>query len=191
MRRSSRVIGALAAACVVAGTSFFAAGAFGATSRAPAKGGVVQVVSYGNGQFSSDIIFTGAIGDWGTATNIDPDGTVDPNGSEVHFSLLRGGFAVNIAPLDPLFQRAFSTFRPNPSTCSGTISVTGTVPLVSGSGTSAYKAISGSFKVTVTQAVIGPKYTSRKQKGQCNFSNSAPTLEQGMVVIGSGTVSLG
>jgi hypothetical protein len=109
----------------------------------------------------------------------------------VQFSLAHGTFKGNQVAFLTALDKAFSSSAPNPSNCSVWVSATATAPIVAGSGTGAYKGITGSFKATGTAAVVWPKYTSGKKKGQCNFSGSAPTLKQGLVVLGSGTVSLG
>jgi hypothetical protein len=67
--------------------------------------------------------------------------------------------------------------------------VTGSTPIVAGSGTGAYAGISGGFILTLMIAEIGPKYGSGKHEGQCNTSNSAETVGEAFLVTGSGTVS--
>jgi hypothetical protein len=136
--------------------------------------GTVHIIAYGDGAGAGETdIFTGAIGDSGSGISVDANGT----------------FRVSVTALDKKISSAFNSFQPNTSTCSGYISVSGTAPIVSGSGTGAYSGISGSFSVTVTVALIGPKNTSGKQKGKCNNSNNAQPLGSAQVVMGSGTVS--
>jgi len=91
--------------------------------------------------------------------------------------------------LDKKIESAFNRFQPNHRTCSGYVTVTGSTPIVAGSGTGAYAGISGGFILTLMIAEVGPKYGSGKHEGQCNTSNSAETVGEAFLVTGSGTVS--
>lgn len=169
-----------------------ALGGVAATAQTAApRGGTVHVIDYGDGEgVGSTVVLTGAIGDSGSADSIDANGTPDPtNNTEVKLSLVRGTFAISVVALDKKINAAFSKFSPNPNTCSGDISVIGGTPIVAGSGTGAYAGISGGFTLGFTFAYVGSEYTSGPHKGQCNFSNSAPTVSQAQVVQGAGTVS--
>jgi hypothetical protein len=160
-------------------------------SASAVSSGTVHIVSYGDGTGAgSAVILTGAIGDSGSGISVDANGTADPaNGTEQQLTLLHGSFSVSTKALDKSINKAFNSFQPNTSTCSGIVTATGVAPVVSGSGTGAYSGISGSFTVTFTYATIGPKNTSGKHKGQCTQSNNAQPLGSAQLVTGSGTVS--
>ena len=129
--------------------------AAGATSaaNAPAAGGAVHIIDYSlnsDGPWSK-VILTGAIGDWGQAVTVHPDGTIDPqHTSELRLELQKGSFRLGFASLHKKIIRAYSPWPSDKSTCSGSVSFTVTIPVVAGSGTGAYRGISGSFTVTVT-----------------------------------------
>src|SRR5438034_7726790 len=127
-----------------------------ATTQASTAGGMVNIVDYAdNDGPKSTVILTGAIGDYGEALSIHPDGTVDPeHNSELNLALTHGSFRLSIAGLDKRIVSAFSHFPANTSTCSGTVTESGTTPIVAGSGTGAYSGISGSFKMTATIAEV-------------------------------------
>jgi hypothetical protein len=82
---------------------------------------------------------------------------------------------MSMVGLDKEIVSAFSRVRCNTSTCSG--NVTGTTPIVAGSGTGAYGGISGTFIMTVTidEIVV---------KSKC--SPSGEFLAQAIVMTGSG-----
>ena len=187
--RTNRLLSILAAASL-AGVTFLSVSVSGALATT-ASNGTVHIVSYGDGAGAgSTDILTGAIGDSGSGISVDANGTADPaNGTEQQLTLVHGSFRVSTKALDKSINKAFNSFQPDTSTCSGFVTATGVAPIVSGSGTGAYSGISGSFTVTFTYATIGPKNTSGKHKGQCNQSNNAQPLGSAQLVTGSGTVS--
>ncbi|MGD0809256.1 MAG: hypothetical protein ABSA91_06055 [Acidimicrobiales bacterium] len=65
------------------------------------------------------------------------------------------------------------------STCSGIVTATGTTPIVDGSGTGAYKGISGNFNMTVTVHEVD------------SWPKGNALLSQTIVTSGSGTVTFG
>ena len=80
-----------------------------------------------------------------------PDGKVDPaHSSELDLRLTDGSFRLSIAALDKAFVKTGSHAPIYPKTCTDLISVTGTTPIVAGSGTGAYRGIRGGFRVTLT-----------------------------------------
>jgi hypothetical protein len=164
-----------------------AAGAFAST----VSNGTVHLIGYGDGAGAGELdVLTGAIGDSGYGIAVDANGTADPGkGTEQQLTLVHGSFRVSSKALTSKINSAFNNFQPNSRTCSGYITVTGAAPVISGSGTGAYKGISGSLNVTFVYAVIGPKNNSGKQKGQCNQSNNVQPLGSAQIVTGSGTVS--
>jgi hypothetical protein len=124
-------------------------------------------------------IVSGAIGDYGTAVTVLPDGKVDPeHASEMELKLRRGTFRLYIDGITTKF-RAQTIHEPiYRTTCSDYFHVTDTVPVVVGSGTGEYRGISGSFSSTLMGSEdqkappCGPSFT-----------------RQIIILIGSGTVS--
>ena len=96
-------------------------------------------------------IISGVIGDYGPAVSIYPDGKIDPmHNSEMELRLTHGSFRLSIAALDKAFVKATRREPVYPKTCTDLVRVTGTIPIVAGSGTGAYRGIRGSFPVTLT-----------------------------------------
>src|SRR5579863_10574774 len=149
-------VAGLAATLAVAGcASASSATASGATAvpvaQAPA-GDQAHIIVYSINSDGPDFraIVTGAVGDYGPAVTVHPDGTVDPeHTSEMELRLTHGSFRLGIAGLDAKVVDAYHHWPSNVSTCSGSISFTLSVPVVAGSGTGSYRGISGSFTVTV------------------------------------------
>ncbi len=177
-------IAALAGALLTSGNIMTA-------SASAVTNGTVHVVDYSDGSgVGSTVVLTGAIGDTGSADSIDANGTPDAqNNTEVLLALVQGSFKISVVGIDKKIESAFNRFQPNHSTCSGYVTVTASTPIVAGSGTGAYAGITGGFTLTLSLALIGPKYGSGKHAGQCNNSESAPPVGQAQIVTGSGTVS--
>ena len=58
-------------------------------------------------------ILTGAVGDYGPAVRVPPDGTVDPeHTSQMELRLTRGSFRLSIAGLDAKIAEAFRSDHP-------------------------------------------------------------------------------
>jgi hypothetical protein len=97
-------------------------------------------------------LLTGAIGDYGPAVAVYPDGQVDQeHNSEMELDLSRGTFRLDIAQLEKQFFAVVMRHYPSyPATCSVFDSVTVPVPVVADSGTGAYQGITGTFTITVT-----------------------------------------
>ena len=96
-------------------------------------------------------ILTGAVGDYGPAVTVRPDGTPDPgHGSELSLRLRHGSFRLSIGKLDAEFARAVIRWPYDRATCSIHGTVTGSVPVVAGSGTGAYRGITGAFTATIS-----------------------------------------
>jgi hypothetical protein len=121
------------------------------------------------------------IGDYGSAVSIYPDGKVDPeHNSELDLRLTDGSFRLSIAALDKAFVKAASHAPIYPKTCTDLINVTGTMPIVAGSGTGAYQGITGSFPVTLTPNEVEAR--------PCQ-PNPGAFRAQLITVAGSGTIS--
>jgi hypothetical protein len=96
-------------------------------------------------------ILTGAIGDYGPAVTVHPDGTPDPShGSELSLRLGHGSFRLSIGKLAAEFARTVIHWPYDRATCSIHGTITGSVPVVAGSGTGAYRGITGTFTATIS-----------------------------------------
>jgi hypothetical protein len=155
------------------------AGQTAAGSRASTAHIIIYSINSDGPDFRA--IVTGAVGDYGPAVTVHPDGTVDPeHTSEMELQLTHGSFRLGIAGLDAKIVDAYHHWPSNVSTCSGSISFALTVPVVAGSGTGAYRGISGQFTVTVTIDEVDVKPV-------CN--GTSKFLSQVILLTGSGTVS--
>jgi hypothetical protein len=139
----------LAGSLAIAGCASAAATTSG-TGSSPA-GRQVHIMAY---SINSDgpqfrALLDGAIGDYGPAVTVYPDGKVDPShSSDLELNLTRGSFRLDIASLTKSFVAATSHEPIYPRTCSDHVSVTAPVAVVAGSGTGAYRNVSGRFTVT-------------------------------------------
>jgi hypothetical protein len=132
----------------------------------------------------SSVIVTGAIGDYGHGVTVTPDGKVDPgHTSELELRLGHGAFRLQIAALDRAIVAAFQHWPANITTCSGSITVRDTVPVVPGSGTGSYRGLSGSFDTTATIDEVD------SARPACQHG-TGPFLAQVIIISGTGTVAL-
>jgi hypothetical protein len=152
------------------------------------SGGAVKVWGVLNASNKpSAVVITGAIADYGTTQSVNSSGKPDENGNNVKVTLKKGTFTVDTSQLNSALNSAQPTDF-NATNCSASETVSSvTVPIVSGSGTSAYKGISGSLNMSAMLALILPKTKS----GSCNMSNSATPVATWGAVTGTGTVSFG
>lgn len=144
----------------------------------PKSGGVVRITAYSdNDGPTSRVIVTGVIGDFGKALRTNSD-------KELDLQLTHGSFALNIATLESDLASAIEGHFPtNTKTCSGETSVFGGAAIDSGSGTGAYKGLSGTITLTITiNEVEAPP--------RCPKTDTSPFLAQSVFITGSGTVSL-
>lgn len=160
-----------------------AAAATASARAAAATGGTANIMIYGvntDGAYWHAVV-SGVIGDYGPAVSIYPDGQVDPaHNSELDLRLTDGSFRLAVAALDKAFVKAGAHAPIYPKTCSDLITVTGTTPIVAGSGTGAYHGIRGSFPVTLTLNEVEAR--------PCQPSPGA-FRAQLITVAGSGTIS--
>ena len=169
--------------CVSAAAKSPAAAATASARAAAVAGGTANIMIYGVNTDGAywHVIISGVIGDYGPAVSIYPDGNVDPaHNSQMELRLIHGSFRLSIAALDKKFVRAAAHAPVYPKTCTDLISVTGTIPIVAGSGTGAYRGIRGSFPVTITLSEVEAR--------PCQPSPGA-FRAQLITVAGSGTVS--
>jgi hypothetical protein len=171
------------AGCVSAAVKPPAAAATASARAAAAPGGTANIMIYGvntDGAYWHAIV-SGVIGDYGPAVSIYPNGKVDPaHDSEMELRLTDESFRLSIAALDKAFVKAAAREPIYPKTCSDLVSVTGTTPIVAGSGTGAYRGIRGSFPVTLTLDEVEAR--------PCQPSPGA-FRAQLITVAGSGTIS--
>ena len=152
-------------------------------AAAPATSRTAHIIAYSINSDGPDfrVIVAGAVGDWGRAVSVYPDGAVDPDHtSELSLRLTRGSFRLSIARLDAGIVGAYHHWPYNPGTCSGSITVTAATPIVAGSGTGAYRGLSGTFTMTATIDEIDVKPV-------CD--GTSPFRAQVVFMVGSGTVS--
>jgi hypothetical protein len=177
-------IAAFAGVLVTAGCVSAAAKPSAAPASAAAvTGGKANLMIYGvntDGAYWHAIV-SGVIGDYGLAVSVYPDGKVNPaHNSEMKLRLTDGSFRLSIAALDKAFVKAGSHAPIYPKTCTDLVSVTGTTPVVAGSGIGAYRGIRGSFPVTLTLNEVEAR--------PCQPSPGA-FRAQLITVAGSGTIS--
>ena len=153
-------------------------------ARPSAGGGRVFVTAYQNDDLpGATVVLSGAIGDFGAAVSVLPNGTVDPeHSSQLRLALTQGSFRIVIGPLHLALENALSHAPYNLQTCSGHAAVTGAAPIVAGSGTGAYKGISGSFTLTIT-------LNEADAKPGCQPFSGTALLAQSIFIAGTGTAS--
>ena len=175
--------GALVAAGCVSAATKPATAAPASGRAAAATGGTANIMIYAVNTDGAywHAIMSGVIGDYGPAVSIYPNGKVDPAyNSEMELRLTHGSFRLSITALDKKFVKAAAHEPVYPRTCSDLVSVTGTTPIVAGSGTGAYRGIRGSFPVTLTLNEVEAR--------PCQPSPGA-FRAQLITVAGSGTIS--
>lgn len=136
----------------------------------------------------SKIVITGVIGDWGTATSVNKNGTPNTNGNYEKIVLQHGGFMVNSVALNQKTNNAPPTSA-NATTCSVVFGGSGPTTLFGGTGT--YAGITGTIVITEKFAGIGARYTSGAKKGQCNMSNNSEPVAFWGSITGTGKVTFG
>jgi len=147
------VAGALVTGGCVSAATKPPAAATASARAAAATGGTANIMIYAVNTDGAywHAVMSGVIGDYGPAVSIYPDGQVDPaHNSELDLRLTHGSFRLSIAALDKKFVKAAAHEPVYPRTCTDLITVTGTTPIVAGSGTGAYLGVRGSFPVTLT-----------------------------------------
>jgi len=154
----------------------------GLSAASPNTSGAVHLTEYMNSDGTTgSVILSGAIGDYGKAQSVNPDGSVNTeHNSQLNLELSHGSFRLNITDLDERFVATLANLPVNTKTCSVTAAVSARVPVVPGSGTSMYKAVKGGFRLTVTlDEVYKPT--------ACNETGAY--LAQTIIIAGTGTVT--
>ena len=186
----SRRVPVAVAALAVGG--LVAAGCGAAAAAAPQRAGsahhdrTVRVVAYANNDGpTASVVVTGAVGDYGQAVSVYPDGSIDPeHNSQLSLRLSHGSFRLDAAALDKAFVAAMvSEFPSNQTTCSGHVEATRRVQIVPGSGTGAYQGIGGAFTLTVAVDEVDPVSATQPCSGSSGY------LSQVILISGQGTVS--
>ena len=153
--------GALAVTgCAASAASAGAASTATASPTAAAAADSAHLMVYSINSDGPDFraIVTGAIGDYGPAVTVFPDGKVDPSHThDLELKLTHGSFKLSITELDQRFV-AVTTHEPiYPRTCSDYMTASAPMAIVPGSGTGAYQGISGRFAVTITADEVEQK----------------------------------
>ena len=131
----------------------------GAQASAQPAGGVVHVSEYDPATPDpGTVILTGAIFDHG----VDQAGFAGPNHSYNKLALTKGSFQVNVGKLK--IHQHLDT-----KSCTLVVRGSGQVPIVKGSGTGAYRGITGTFHSETSFQGVFPK----KANGSCNMSAPA------------------
>jgi len=179
MRLSRTAVGVAGAlACLAAGASV----AVGAGSSGPRAGGSIRLfVQPGQNQGEGKILFTGAVGDYGSSSPATSSGGMKIGTA----TLKKGTIKIDLTAINAKADSAKGTV--DAATCSFSVVVSAPAPIVGGTGR--YADIHGTIKITESFGFLGAFYKSGPKKGQCNMSNSAPTVDQMSAVYGTGTVS--
>lgn len=128
-------------------------------------------------------VLTDAVGDYGEATFVHPDGSVDPDHtSDLRLELANGSFLLSVAQLSAEVGAATAHWKYDATTCSVHVSASGSAPIVAGSGTGAYQGISGTFALTIAINEV-----DGRQAG-CSGHVGDQILAQMITVTGTGTV---
>jgi hypothetical protein len=151
----------------------------------PKGGGEVQFSGYSNSDGAKSVaVLTGAIGDYGEAIRTTSSGSARSEFNELKLSLTRGSFRLNIAGIEGELGKAiYGAFPTNSRTCSGEVSVSGTTPVIAGTGTGAYKGLQGSLHMTITINEV-------EEWPTCPKTDTSPYLAQSVFITGAGSMSL-
>jgi hypothetical protein len=145
-----------------------------ATGSPSARGGRVHLTGYSdNDSSTSSVILVGAVGDFGS-------GTLNQKSGTFVLQLSHGSsFTLQFAGLESKFLAVLRRLSVNQSTCSAFAQVSGTAPIVSGTGTGSYVHRTGAFFLTLTLDEVF-------HHGAC--SERSPFAAQKIVVSGWGTI---
>jgi hypothetical protein len=172
-----------AASAASTGAASTSAATTSATAPAPAKDNAhLMVYSINSDGPDLRAIVTGAIGDYGPAVTVFPNGKVDPSHThDLELKLARGSFMLSLTELDKKFVAVTSHEPIYPRTCSDYMTASAPMAVVPGSGTGAYRGISGRFAVTITADEV--------EKKPCQPVGAIQY--QALVLRGPGRVSVG
>lgn len=177
-----RRLGTVAAALwVVSSANMISAGAAPMKASATLHGKVnLTIWSVNSDGPDFEAIASGAIGDYGRAVTVLPDGKVDPaHTSEIELQLHHGSFRLYIGELTRKLRAQAANEPIYRATCSDYFhNISATVRVVADSGTRAYRGIRGNFSLSL----VG-------NEDQKTPPCAAPLASQILLLIGSGTVS--
>ncbi len=124
-------------------------------------------------------VLSGAIGDYGPAVTVLPDGKVDPeHTSDLELELGHGTLRLYIGGKASKIRAQTADEPTYVATCSDYVDVTANVPVVAGSGTGSYRGVRGNFSLSLTG--VEDQTTPPCRPG---------FVRQILVLMGSGTVS--
>ncbi len=177
-------------ACAVLGAALGFVGTAGPALAATStpKGGTVKVwvtpstIGTTTTKHPGKVMFTGAIGDYGTSFNVTATGK--PSSKKSSYKLLKlkkGTITVNAGAIG----KALTSAKPTANTTNCSVSVTATAPVTILKGTGAYAGISGTVTFSAQYAVVLPKTSS----GKCTEKTATKPLSTYTSFIGMGTVS--
>jgi hypothetical protein len=158
----------------------------GATAAAAPAGGPIELYASAGNSGSQHVVVIGAIGDYGTAINVNKNGKPNPNGNYVKVKLTKGTFLIDVTAVNKAMNSGAPPQVASHTTCSAAF--TGTAPVTFLNGTRLYKGISGTGNVSLTFGGVGSRYKSGPKKGQCKQGDPSPRASFGFVT-GQGTVS--
>lgn len=133
--------------------------AIASAQAAPPAGRIAIFATPTHAGNTGTVLITGAIGDYGTYTSSNQDGTANPSGSYIKFVLKKGTFEINASKLTDSHKAG------DRATCSVVFSGTAHAPVSNGTGQ--YSGIRGTLTVTLLHAILAPTYASGPRKGQC------------------------
>jgi len=175
-RKMTKALVLIVVVAMVAGAYAWGRSQAKATTSTPA-GMNVHLTDYSdNDGTESTVVLSGAIGDFGTATRSGDQGAV------MTLHLQRGTIQLDTTSLAKRFTTAVGKAVFSQTTCSGSVQVTSSVPILASSGTGAYKRASGKFSLSMNLDEVVPK--------QLNCSANNKMLGQAIVSSGWGKVSL-
>jgi hypothetical protein len=148
-----------------------------ASAKTPA-GGPIQWWATPTTSGASDLVFAGAVGDYGESLTIDQNGKANPKGNYAKITLQKGTFRVNLTAFNAAANNA--SFPWNKASCSSEGAIT--APVTISNGTGLYQGISGKGRITLTLVWI----LSSPSTGKCDGNK---VLFHSQYVNGSGAVS--
>jgi hypothetical protein len=143
------------------------------------QGGALQIFGTETSPLDTKLLFTGAVGDHGSAVTLNTAGKPDPHGTIEKVTLQKGSFVIDTTPLGTKLGKMKPTV--NSETC--TISLAATGPTKVEEGTGLYAGISGHLNIRFTVATLQP----RNKNGKCALT--AKPVSEYTAIIGSGSVS--
>ena len=181
MRKSIAVLFAVAAiggsTAAIASASNENNQALGAGSTP--QGGALQIFGTESSALDTKLLFTGAVGDHGSAVTLNMAGKPDPHGTIEKVTLQKGSFVIDTTPLGTKLGKMKPTV--NSETCTILLAATGPTKVEEGTGL--YAGISGHLNIRFTVATLQP----RAKNGKCALT--AKPVSQYTAIIGSGSVT--